>query len=174
MATINLKLADGRDQKIILTKPVSTVGRDAENDIVIDDESVSTHHAEIRLEDGRHILKDLGSTNGLRVNGDRAMESVLNDGDLLRFGGVSGNYIGTKAAVVDTPPKTEPVEEAEPPPAAEIPTPSSTSHLAPGIEPRGFGQKSTVKKDGKQSAAIGLGVVAILVCIAAIAMSATM
>jgi len=174
MATINLKLADGRDQKIILTKPVSTIGRDSQNDIVINDESVSTHHAEIRLEDGRHILKDLGSTNGLRVNGERAMEAVLNDGDLLRFGGVSGSYVGAKAVAVVAPPEPESVVESELPPAAEVHSGTSTSQLAPGIEPRGFGKKATEKKDGKQSAFIGLGVLGILVCIAAIAMSATM
>lgn len=173
MATITLKLADGSDQKIILTKTVSTVGRDPENDIVINDESVSGHHAEIRLEDGRHILKDLGSTNGLRVNGERAMESVLNDGDLLRFGGVSGSYAGAKA-VVAAPPKPEPVEEPTPPPAAEFPSGTSTSPLAPGIEPRGFGKKASVKRDSKQSAVIGLGVFAILACIAAMVMSVTM
>ncbi len=172
MATINLKLADGSDQKIILTKPVSTIGRDAQNDIVINDESVSTHHAEIRLEDGRHILKDLGSTNGLRINGERAMESVLNDGDLLRFGSVGGSYIGSKA--VAAPAQAAPVEEAAPSPEAAEQTGSITSHLAPGIEPRGFGKKATTKKNSKQSAAIWLGRLSILVCIAAIVMSATM
>ena len=167
MATINLKLADGSDQKIILTKPVSSVGRDANNDIVIDDESVSTHHAEIRLEEGQHVLKDLGSTNGLRVNGDRATEAILNDGDLLRFGSVSGNYVGSKAAAV--PPKQG--EAAQP--QADSPG-STTSKLTPGVEPQGFGGTIVRKKDKKQSAIVGVGVAAVLVCVAAIALSALM
>lgn len=174
MSTITLKLADGSDQKIILTKPVSSVGRDAQNDVVINDESVSGHHAEIRLEDGRHILKDLGSTNGLRVNGERAMESVLNDGDLLRFGSVSGSYAGSKAAAMAAPPKPAPVEDTASSPVAAEQTGAITSQLAPGINPIGFGKKVTAKKDSKKSAIIALGVVAIIVCLAAIVMSVMM
>ena len=169
MATINLKLADGSDQKIILTKPVTSVGRDSQNDVVIDDESVSTHHAEIRLEDGRHLLKDLGSTNGIRVNGDRVTESVLNDGDLLRFGSVSGNYTGSKATAVDSPAETAKAEEELTGHSGAI-----TSQLTPGVEPEGFGKKVVTKKDPKQSAVVGLGVVAIIVCLAAVVMSIIM
>lgn len=68
------------------------VGRDEENDIVIQDESVSANHAMFEIESsGRTLLWDLGSSNGTKINHKslekgRAVE--LKDGDELSFGNV--------------------------------------------------------------------------------------
>ena len=43
-------------------------------------------HAELRNEDGNWIVTDLGSTNGVKVNGRRVQEAVLQPGDELAFG----------------------------------------------------------------------------------------
>ncbi len=64
-----------------------TIGRDEENDLVLDDRRVSRRHAEIRLRLRRHTLYDLQSTNGTYVNGRRVAEVVLSDGDRIAIGG---------------------------------------------------------------------------------------
>lgn len=63
------------------------VGRGPVNDVVIADDSVSWHHAQLWTEGGTAWVRDLGSRNGTFVNGERAPASVrLAAGDELRFG----------------------------------------------------------------------------------------
>ena len=51
---------------------VTDLGRDADNDIVVDDDRVSEEHTRIRVdEEGRFVVWDLASTNGTYVNGER-------------------------------------------------------------------------------------------------------
>lgn len=64
------------------------IGRDPQNDVVLDDRRVSRKHAEIRLRLGRYTLYDLQSTNGTYVNGRRIAEKVLDDGDKISVGGL--------------------------------------------------------------------------------------
>jgi hypothetical protein len=64
------------------------IGRDPQNDVVLDDRRVSRKHAEIRLRLGRYTLYDLQSTNGTYVNGRRVAERVLDDGDKISVGGL--------------------------------------------------------------------------------------
>jgi hypothetical protein len=64
------------------------IGRDPQNDVVLDDRRVSRKHAEIRLRLGRYTLYDLQSTNGTYVNGRRVAEKVLDDGDRISVGGL--------------------------------------------------------------------------------------
>ncbi len=64
------------------------IGRDPQNDVVLDDRRVSRKHAEIRLRLGRYTLYDLQSTNGTYVNGRRVAERVLDDGDQISVGGL--------------------------------------------------------------------------------------
>jgi pSer/pThr/pTyr-binding forkhead associated (FHA) protein len=54
-----------------LQKTVLTLGRAADNDIVIDDAEVSRHHARLTLQGNNRVLEDLGSRNGTFVNGQR-------------------------------------------------------------------------------------------------------
>jgi hypothetical protein len=66
-----------------LTHPVTVVGRAAESDLRLDDTGVSRRHAELRYADGKIELVDLGSTNGVTVNGQPAGRAVLRDGDRI-------------------------------------------------------------------------------------------
>lgn len=64
----------------------TTVGRVEDNTFHIPDGSVSSHHAEILLRGNEVVIKDLNSTNGTFINGERITEAVLRPGQSLRFG----------------------------------------------------------------------------------------
>jgi pSer/pThr/pTyr-binding forkhead associated (FHA) protein len=71
-----------------LEAAVISIGRAEDHMVVLDDASVSGHHAEIEQTENGLILRDLGSTNGTKVNGSPVTEAVLNDGDQICFGSV--------------------------------------------------------------------------------------
>ena len=67
----------------------ATLGRSREADIVLDDANVSRKHAEVRPSGGSWIVRDLGSTNGVKVNGRRVDPSrpqSLKRGDVIELG----------------------------------------------------------------------------------------
>ena len=67
--------------------PSYLVGRDPEADIVIDDARVSWQHAQLRFEDGRWVLADIGSTNGSYTEEGRRADRIEIDGEcLVRLG----------------------------------------------------------------------------------------
>jgi len=88
MANYVLEILDGDRAGDVL--PVADrairIGRKAGNDIVLADEKTSGVHAEIVLEGDRHVLRDLGSTNGTFLDGKRVTEMVLTPGDVVTFG----------------------------------------------------------------------------------------
>lgn len=70
-------------------KSVVSIGRHPMNDLRFDankDIDVSGRHAELRSVGGRHVLHDIGSTNGTFVNGQRITEHELAEGDVIMFG----------------------------------------------------------------------------------------
>jgi hypothetical protein len=75
---------------------LTTIGRDETADIVIDDPGVSRRHSEIRVTtDGPHLvtsIRDLNSTNGTFVNGERITTQRLQDGDRLTIGRTSATF----------------------------------------------------------------------------------
>ena len=62
------------------------VGRSPRSDLCIDQESISRHHARISFDGQRHVIEDLGSTNGTFVNERKLERTVLNDGDQVKVG----------------------------------------------------------------------------------------
>lgn len=62
------------------------IGRSAKNDLFIDQESISRHHARITFDGRAHWVQDLGSTNGTFLNDDQVTENPLRDGDQIRIG----------------------------------------------------------------------------------------
>ena len=78
---------DGRSE--LLGSGGATLGRSREADIVLDDVNVSRKHAEVRPSGGSWIVRDLGSTNGVKVNGrrlDPARPQSLKRGDVIELG----------------------------------------------------------------------------------------
>jgi pSer/pThr/pTyr-binding forkhead associated (FHA) protein len=65
----------------------AVLGRSRDSDVVIDDPNVSRHHAEVRPSGGSWIVNDLGSTNGIKVNGRRVTgPQSLKQGDVIELG----------------------------------------------------------------------------------------
>lgn len=71
---------------IPLSEEVTTVGSVAGNSIVLSDPAVSRKHLGIRRVGATYELADLGSTNGVYVNGNRMPKKTLVSGDVLRVG----------------------------------------------------------------------------------------
>lgn len=74
---------------VALTPPRMRIGRDPSCEIPLDEPSVSAAHAELTLERDRWVLRDLESTNGLRVNGARVREALVERGDVITLGRAS-------------------------------------------------------------------------------------
>jgi hypothetical protein len=77
---------DGEEQVHEFDGSGLTIGRAADNDLVIPDGRVSRHHARISGRRGTLVYADLGSTNGSRVNGVQVGELVLGAGDRIEVG----------------------------------------------------------------------------------------
>lgn len=81
-----LQLPDG--QLVALSEGTTLIGRVPEARVRLADSRVSRRHAQIDSTSGRHLIHDLGSTNGTSVNGVRADGQPLTDGDVVSVGGL--------------------------------------------------------------------------------------
>jgi pSer/pThr/pTyr-binding forkhead associated (FHA) protein len=87
MATLVLSRDDGSSENFPFTGETLTIGRHEDCIVPLIHAAASSHHATIRFaEDGHYYIKDLGSSNGTRLNGTLVEESILNDGDHITFG----------------------------------------------------------------------------------------
>jgi pSer/pThr/pTyr-binding forkhead associated (FHA) protein len=78
--------------EVALDKERVTVGRGSGVDVSLDDSSVSSQHAAFELAKAGFQLRDLGSTNGVRVNGCPAMLAELKHGDRIEIGSLRFSY----------------------------------------------------------------------------------
>jgi hypothetical protein len=76
----------GGGKRTVVTGERALIGRSRECDAVLDDPNVSRRHAELRRDDGAWVIADLGSTNGVKVNGRRVEEAQLAPGDEITLG----------------------------------------------------------------------------------------
>jgi hypothetical protein len=90
-----------------------TVGRVTDNKIQIEHASVSGHHAVLKLDNLDYVIKDLDSTNGTRINGERISEQKLRRNDILRLGNIELLY-----------------DSEHQPPGQPMPTPSARVDMA--------------------------------------------
>jgi pSer/pThr/pTyr-binding forkhead associated (FHA) protein len=89
----------------------TTVGRVEDNTFQVGDASVSSHHCEILLKGSEVVVKDLDSTNGTFINGEKVTEATLKAGQTLRLGQVELQLL-EGAAVAPTPAASAPKPSA--------------------------------------------------------------
>jgi len=92
----------GRTQELKSDK--TTIGRLEDNMFPIAEPSVSSHHCEVLLSGSAVVVRDLDSTNGTYISGERITEKVLKLGQILRLGQVE---MRLEADAVGAPAKKE-------------------------------------------------------------------
>lgn len=114
MAKLLIQMPNGEEVTHDLPEDTTTIGRRPDNSLVIEDTSVSSHHAEILFENNAFFVKDLGSTNGTYLNGGQIKKAPLNHGDELRFGSIVTKFksLNDSGELVVDDGETEPQESA--------------------------------------------------------------
>ena len=99
MSQLALLIDDVVTQTFPVEKTTLTIGRSKDCDICIDDVSVSTRHAELRMVPSELLrgysdvfITDLGSRNGTFVNDDQVTEARLKPNDVIRIGWTKFKY----------------------------------------------------------------------------------
>jgi len=96
-----------------LKGPEITLGRVDDNKVQVEHASVSGHHAVLKLEGMDYIIRDLDSTNGTRINGEKITQQKLRRNDIVRLGNIELLYDSEHA-----------------PPGQPMPSPSERVNLA--------------------------------------------
>ncbi|MBA3314926.1 MAG: FHA domain-containing protein [Planctomycetota bacterium] len=110
---------------IVLDRDVSVVGRKSGVcDVIVDRESVSKLHCLIVKTDGLLFVRDLGSTNGTKVNGQKVIRGALLPGDELSFAGAKHTVVLGPARKTDS---SSPKKSELKPAFADVTTESNTT-----------------------------------------------
>jgi ABC-type multidrug transport system ATPase subunit len=130
------------EKTILIQKPVTTIGRDERNDIVVLDARVSRHHACIRWQDNSWIVENLSQTNYVTIDQQQISQGILRHNSVVSLGKNISFVFLVSEPTVQTPqqlPAQQPSGPAptlamvhapapvEPEPAAKISTDSSPS-----------------------------------------------
>jgi pSer/pThr/pTyr-binding forkhead associated (FHA) protein len=163
MPKLTVTLQDGTELSHDLIEREITIGRAPENTLQIEDASVSSSHATLTATDnGDYIFRDIGSTNGSRINGRNVEPNAdhrLQDGDHVRLGKVEGTYASENPAEARPLPEEETLSLA---PATSSAAPTNFQNASPF-------QTKKKKKDPGGMAVMALCIVSILVFLAALA-----
>jgi len=146
----HLDLRAGPNDRDGSRSEVMKVGRRADNDLVLEDSSVSGYHAlVVPMDAGRLLVQDLGSTNGTFIDGDRATCQEAGPGAIVSFG--KSSYQVTDSGLVPVPPPDRSQPESVPvesPTEASVESPveqavdepvdesAKLAELTPELEPR--------------------------------------
>jgi ABC transport system ATP-binding/permease protein len=121
---------EGRKTVVPFVRDEITIGRQEGNTIRLTERNVSRRHARLMRNNGHVLIEDLGSYNGIRINGDRISGQVqVADGDLIQIGDYD---LALQAEEGKAAPPTVPLE----PPAAQtrkLPDPSATMPALPAV-----------------------------------------
>lgn len=129
-----------------------TIGRKPDNIIPIENSTVSGHHCEVKRLDEGYEVRDLGSTNGTRVNNKDITESKLRPKDILQVGSVEFMFDASPGEIFkDEREQTANVEVAPGPAAA----PESFGNISP------FGARKGENKGFWVALIVILGIVAL-------------
>lgn len=95
MAKLVVLSGEMKDKTFELTEDRLTIGRTDDNQVHLPDSAVSSHHAEFSRREDDYVIRDLNSTNGTRVNGQRIVETRLYHGDAVWFGNLECQYLSS-------------------------------------------------------------------------------
>jgi predicted component of type VI protein secretion system len=165
----------GRSHNLNVDK--TTIGRVEDNTFQIAEASVSSHHCEILLRGSDVLVKDLNSTNGTFIDGEKITESVLKLGQILRLGQVELRLEDGQAPA--SAPAAPPASAPAPEPALSnkpfeqttviLPRGVSLTELEQGTRPAGFEMnKAFSKKSDKTNKwflIIGISVLVVIIVV---------
>lgn len=139
--TITVPEKNAQPYRFQLDREVVSLGRGSENDIAIESGSVSVHHAEMRRINGGYELRDVGSTNGIKLDGVRHEVIALRSGATVKIGDVSFDFMLSdeerEALAREHPSEPSPIlREPELPAARQLP---QRTAYAPASGGAGFG-----------------------------------
>lgn len=121
MPRLSIQLPDGSEKTIVLPKNgeyFARIGRDEHCEIVLPFQSVSGEHALLQFKEGGYVLEDLGSTNGIKINGLTPMGAAsLYDGDEIALGDARLRFTEEPSPGLASGPDTGEEETVAPSPA---------------------------------------------------------
>lgn len=121
MPEIIVKLGEKTIHRHVFDKDILSIGRARDNDVVIENLSVSRNHTRIRRQDGKWILTDLNSANGTLVNSVRVTKTELVHDDQIQIGKHILHFINQPTGTVPVP-APAPAAAVAPPPTGTEPT----------------------------------------------------
>ena len=130
MAFLQITSADGNPQRFSIEKDRLTIGRASDNDLVLEDDIISSHHCQLTRDGEGYTLTDLDSTNGTFLNGQPVKEARLEPGDVVVAGKTAMEFNDDAPAAGPSAPAA--IEAA----AAPASLPTAAGELVPGFEPR--------------------------------------
>ncbi len=154
MPSIQFTTPSGSSGLLEITAERMSLGRADDNQLVLADDSVSSHHGEVSFDGAMWIFTDLGSTNGTKINGERVEALQLASGGSFTLGDVECVFVGDE-------------EAPSPAPARGSSHTASSGAFASRPYDRslrtGFGVKKPVKGSGS-GGMIALGLLGLLAC----------
>jgi len=148
MATLTGISEDVKGRHIELDIDTVTIGRVDDNTVTIDNPTVSSHHAHIARSDDGFILKDLGSTNGTRLNAREVQEVQLNPKDVVQVGSIEFVF--------------DDEEDPRGPRHQTVSTTRVTEESGGGVKPESFDSISPFGSAKKESKSIWFGLISLI------------
>ena len=144
----------------VISKDEVMIGRGRDSDVVLEDKKASRKSASIVRSGRKFILKDLGSSNGIQVNGVKVVEQEMASGDVVRIGDTefvfqakSQEYARKEAGFLDVPDQDDgesPVPDQYPAQPFSMQSAAASGRtLVGGIPPASFGTHPGIPLPGK-------------------------
>ena len=163
---ITIPEQDAQPYRFQLERKVVSLGRGSDNDIVVECGSVSGKHAEMHRVDGGYVLTDLGSTNGVKVDGMRQQKVSLASGMTVKLGDVLFEFSLAEEELAilnqEKPVEQTPVGEE---PGAEISEETDEDLPKPKREPARQAQRSIVVPESADKGS-GFGMIFLFIILA--------
>ena len=118
MARLRITTPDGHSREHALGPGRTLIGRGSDCQIVVDHPTLSRQHAAVEMEGGVWTVMDLGSKNGIRVEGRQVMKAALRPGDRFRCGKAEFTFSGETARPDDIPTRIDAAAAQAPRPTA--------------------------------------------------------